>query len=205
METQQHWENVYQTKSSTEVSWYQPTPEKSLEMIAYTGVPHDGVIIDVGGGASTLADSLLAQGYTEITVLDISAEALVTAKERLGAKADRVQWLVADITTVALPPHSIDVWHDRAVFHFLTNPDDRQRYIEMVNHALKPEGHIIVATFAPDGPTKCSGLDVMRYAPEELHSTFGDNFTLMHSEQERHHTPFGTEQSFIYCYCIKKH
>lgn len=205
METQQHWENVYQTKSSTEVSWYQPTPEKSLEMIAYTGVPHDGVIIDVGGGASTLADSLLAQGYTEITVLDISAEALVTAKERLGTKADRVQWLVADITTVTLPRHSIDIWHDRAVFHFLTNPDDRQRYIEMVNHALKPEGHIIVATFAPDGPTKCSGLDVMRYAPEELHSTFGDNFTLMHSEQERHHTPFGTEQSFIYCYCIKKH
>ncbi len=205
METQQHWENVYQTKSSTEVSWYQPTPEKSLEIITNTGVPHDGAIIDIGGGASTLADALLEQGYSTIGVLDISANAIATAQTRLGNSAGRVRWIVADITTVELPPQSIDVWHDRAVFHFLTNPDDQQRYINVVNHALKPGGHIIVATFAPDGPTKCSGLDVMRYAPEELHSTFGDNFTLLHSEQERHHTPFGTEQSFIYCYCIKKH
>lgn len=204
MQTQQHWENVYQTKSSTEVSWYQPTPEKSLEMIASTGVPHNGAIIDVGGGASTLADSLLAQGYTAMTVLDISAQALETAKERLGTNADRVQWLVADITTVALPPHSIDVWHDRAVFHFLTNPDDRQRYIEIVHRALKPQGHIIVATFAPDGPTKCSGLDVVRYSPDELHRTFGQSFRLIRSEREHHHTPFGTEQSFVYCYCMKQ-
>lgn len=205
METQQHWENVYQTKSPDEVSWYQPTPEKSLEIITNTGIPHDGAIIDVGGGASTLVDSLLEQGYSTISVLDISANAIVTAQTRLGNNAGRVRWIVADITSVELPSQSIDVWHDRAVFHFLTNPDDQQRYIRLVNHALKPGGHIIVATFAPDGPTKCSGLNVMRYAPEELHSTFGDNFMLMHSEQELHHTPFGTEQSFIYCYCIKKH
>jgi len=205
METQQYWESVYQTKSSTEVSWYQPTPQKSLEIITDTGVPHDGTIIDVGGGASTLADALLEQGYSTISVLDISANAIATAQTRLGNNAGRVRWIVADITAVELPPHSIDVWHDRAVFHFLTNPDDQQRYIEVVNGALKSGGHIIVATFAPDGPMKCSGLDVMRYAPEELHSTFGDNFTLVYSEQERHQTPFGTEQSFIYCYCIKKH
>lgn len=204
METQHHWENVYRTKSPTEVSWYQPTPEKSLEIIASTGVPRNGAIIDVGGGASTLVDSLLERGYSTISVLDISSSAIATAQARLRKDAERVHWIVADITTVELPPQSIDVWHDRAVFHFLTNPDDRARYIVLVNRALKPGGHIIVATFAPDGPAKCSGLEVMRYAPDELHSTFGDNFTLLRSEQEHHYTPFGTEQSFIYCYCIKK-
>ncbi len=204
MERKDHWETVYQTKSPTEVSWYEPTPEKSLELITKAGISHEQQIIDVGGGASTLVDCLLAESYSNVTVLDISANAIATAQERLGNKAGAAKWLIADITTAPLAPQSYDLWHDRAVFHFLTNADDRRRYIELVNYALKPGGHIIVATFAPDGPTKCSGLEVSRYAPEELHSEFGENFKLMHSEHEQHHTPFGTEQSFIYCYCIKK-
>lgn len=205
MESKEHWERVYQAKSPEEVSWYEPTPEKSLELIANAGITHEQAIIDVGGGASTLVDCLLREGFANVSVLDISASAIATAQQRLMGDANNVQWIVADITEVSLPAQSYDLWHDRAVFHFLTNPDDRQRYITLVNHALKPGGHIIVATFAPDGPARCSGLEVMRYAPEELHSVFGDNFTLMHSENEQHHTPFGTEQSFIYCYCIKKH
>ncbi len=205
MESKEHWERVYQAKSPEEVSWYEPTPEKSLELIANAGITREQSIIDVGGGASTLVDCLLREGFANVSVLDISASAIATAQQRLMGDANNVQWIVADITEVSLPAQSYDLWHDRAVFHFLTNPDDRQRYITLVNHALKPGGHIIVATFAPDGPARCSGLEVMRYAPEELHSVFGDNFTLMHSENEQHHTPFGTEQSFIYCYCIKKH
>lgn len=201
MERKTHWENIYAAKAPTEVSWYQPHAAKSLDIITRTGVSTRAYLIDVGGGASTLVDDLLDAHFKHITVLDISSAALDNAKERLGTQADQVTWIEADITRVSLPPQQFDVWHDRAVFHFLTAADDRRTYVNLVKHALKPHGHIIVATFAPDGPMRCSGLDVMRYSPDELHDEFGDSFQLIESHTETHATPFGTQQKFIYCYC----
>jgi 2-polyprenyl-3-methyl-5-hydroxy-6-metoxy-1,4-benzoquinol methylase len=160
-------------------------------------------IIDVGGGASTLVDHLLDDGYRQVTVLDISEEALKISQQRLAQRADIVNWLAADITRTALPHYEFDVWHDRAVFHFLTEPRDRQAYIRTVKEAVKPGGHVIVATFASDGPEKCSGLSVVRYTPQHLHDEFGADFELLDSAHEEHQTPFGTEQKFIYCYCRK--
>ncbi|MBZ0091789.1 MAG: class I SAM-dependent methyltransferase [Sulfuricellaceae bacterium] len=196
-----HWEKVYQTKDSTEVSWYRNHLDTSLAFIEQTGISRDARIIDVGGGASTLVDDLLAQGYANVSVLDISAAALATAKARLGAQGEKVQWLEADITRAELPHHYYDVWHDRAVFHFLTGADDRQHYVERVLHAVKPGGHIIMACFGPDGPLQCSGLDTVRYSPDRLHGEFGAPFRLVNSASEDHRTPFGKEQQFVYCYC----
>lgn len=198
-----HWEKVYQTKQADQVSWFQEHAELSLQFIRNTGVAKNGHIMDVGGGASTLADDLLREGYCNLTVLDISAVALQAAQKRLGDGAARVHWLEADITQTELPEASVDVWHDRAVFHFLTAPGERQRYVQAVQHAVKPGGHVIVATFAEDGPLRCSGLDVMRYRPETLHDEFGAAFDLVNSTNEMHHTPSGTDQKFIYCYCRK--
>ncbi len=201
MEIKNHWENIYQTKTSTQVSWYQEHARLSLRLIADTGIDRADPIIDVGGGTSTLVDDLLADGYRQLTVLDISAGALQTAQQRLGARATAVTWIEADITQAQLPGQFYAVWHDRAVFHFLTQPHDRQRYIQVVRHAVKPGGHVIVATFALDGPPRCSGLDVTRYSPDSLHHEFGEDFQLLTSTRETHVTPFGTEQKFIYCYC----
>ncbi len=201
MSDKTHWETIYATKPTTQVSWYQEHPTLSLAYIQRTGVGKTGEIIDVGGGASTLVDHLVGEGYEHITVLDISGAALTAAQTRLGAEASLVTWVEADVTRTPLPAHHYDVWHDRAVFHFLTNPDDRHRYVEMVKHAVKPGGHVIVATFATDGPTHCSGLEVARYDATTLHDEFGDEFALLHSDNEEHQTPFGTRQKFIYCYC----
>lgn len=201
MQSKSHWENVYQTKSVTQVSWFQERAEMSLQFIHGSGVAKDGHIMDVGGGASTLVDDLLREGYRNLTVLDISAAALQAAQTRLGGDAARVHWQEADITQVKLPQASVDVWHDRAVFHFLTDAEDRQRYVQTVLHAVKPGGHVIVATFAEDGPLQCSGLDIVRYRPETLHHEFGDAFRLLDSANETHHTPAGKDQRFIYCYC----
>jgi SAM-dependent methyltransferase len=201
MSDKTHWETIYTTKPTTQVSWFQEHPTLSLAFIEQTGIGKTGHIIDVGGGASTLVDHLIADGYQNVTVLDISGSALSAAQERLGAEADKVKWLEADITKATLPAHFYDVWHDRAVFHFLTNPDDRVRYVEIVKEAVKPGGHVIVATFGVDGPTHCSGLEVVRYNPDTLHDEFGDDFALVHSANEAHQTPFGTQQKFIYCYC----
>jgi 2-polyprenyl-3-methyl-5-hydroxy-6-metoxy-1,4-benzoquinol methylase len=203
MSRKAHWENIYSSKTPTEVSWYQTYPEKSLELISHTGISKEAHIIDVGGGASTLVDNLLDNGFRNITVLDISAAAIDQAKARLGERAKEVAWLEADITQVTLPPHEYDLWHDRAVFHFLTAAEARQSYVNAVRYSLKPNGHIIVATFAPDGPTKCSGLDIVRYSPDELHDEFGNDFQYIESFSENHPTPFGTDQKFIYCYCKK--
>jgi ubiquinone/menaquinone biosynthesis C-methylase UbiE len=203
MQTKPHWETVYTTKSADEVSWFQEHSRVSLDLIKRTGVTKQGGIIDVGGGASTLVDDLLAEDFRNLTVLDISATALHIAQERLGNQAAKVTWLEADITRVALPPSSFDVWHDRAVFHFLTRPEDRERYREGVQVAVKPGGHVIVATFGREGPQRCSGLDVVRYSPEGLHEEFGPSFELVEHTEEVHHTPFGTEQQFVYCYCRK--
>ena len=163
MENKTHWEKIYRTKESSQVSWYQLHPTMSLQYIQNTGVSRAGQIIDIGGGASTLVDHLLDDGFQNITVLDISAEALGIAKQRLAARAEVVTWLEADITKINLPNHVYDVWHDRAVFHFLTKPEERTRYVNIVKKSVKPGGHVIVATFAIDGPEKCSGLEVARY------------------------------------------
>lgn len=203
MELKSHWENIYNTKGSTEVSWYQEHQLISLRFIEFTGVDKAGQIIDVGGGTSTLVDDLLAHGFKHITVLDISAAALKTAQQRLGIQATEVSWIEADITKAKLQHQYFDIWHDRAVFHFLRQPEERQSYIEAVRHSVKRGGHVIVATFANDGPVRCSGLDTVRYSPESLHSEFGDEFRLVESTREAHVTPFGTEQKFIYCYCRK--
>ena len=201
MQSKDHWEKVYTTKASDAVSWFQPHADFSVGLIKATGAGLDASIIDVGGGASTLVDDLLANGYTDLTVLDLSASALAAARNRLGAKASAVRWIEADITKADLPGHQFDIWHDRAVFHFLTSPEDRAAYVRTVFHSVKPGGHVIVATFAEDGPNQCSGLPVMRYRPDELHAEFGEAFSLLHHEKEAHHTPSGTVQQFVYCYC----
>lgn len=203
MQAKEHWEQVYTSKATNAVSWFQEHAELSLRLIRSTGVPHAGAILDVGGGASTLVDDLLAEGYRNLTVLDLSGEALRAARQRVGSRAEKVQWLEADITEAVLPPAAYDVWHDRAVFHFLTAPEARAAYVRQVLHAVKPGGYVIVATFAEDGPTQCSGLPVMRYDADGLHSEFGTPFSLLHHEKEAHHTPFGTVQQFVYCYCRK--
>lgn len=201
MSDKNHWENIYQTRLTDQVSWFQPHAEMSLQFIRNTGVPLDSHILDVGGGASVLVDDLLEAGYGNLSVLDISAAALQAAQARLGTSASRVHWIEADITRLQLPQASVDVWHDRAVFHFLTDAQDRARYVELVRHAVKPGGHVIIATFAEDGPLKCSGLDIVRYRPQTLHEQFGAGFKLLKSENDVHHTPSGAEQKFIYCYC----
>jgi SAM-dependent methyltransferase len=196
-----HWEKVYRTRQPTEVSWYRAHLERSLELIEDAAPGRETRIIDVGGGESTLVDDLLARGYGRLQVLDISPTAIAVARERLGAYADRIDWLCGDVTTVALPHHGYDVWHDRAVFHFLTAAQDRAAYVRQVAHAVRPGGHVIVATFGPEGPTKCSGLEVVRYDPERLHGAFGARFELRRHLTELHQTPAGAVQQFVYCYC----
>lgn len=204
MQSKEHWETVYATKPVTGVSWFQEHARQSLRLIQQSGASRDAGIIDVGGGASTLVDDLLAAGYTNLSVLDLSSAALNATKMRLGEHAQRVKWLVGDITQVQLPANAYDVWHDRAVFHFLTSPEQREAYVRAVLRAVKPGGHVIVATFAEDGPEKCSGLPVMRYSADSLHAEFGAPFTLLRQSREAHRTPSETVQSFIYCLCRKE-
>lgn len=201
MQTKEHWEKVYSRKPAEEVSWFQPHAELSLQIIHDNLVPADARIVDVGGGASTLVDDLLASGYTNLTVLDLSGVALQTARSRLGARASAVTWREADVLNAELPANYFDVWHDRAVFHFLLTDDERQRYVAQVLRAVKPGALVIVATFAEDGPEKCSGLPVMRYSADALHSEFGLSFQLLGSVPESHLTPGGNVQRFMYCYC----
>jgi SAM-dependent methyltransferase len=204
VDREQHWENVYRNKATDEVSWFQQHAGASMRLIRETGVGLDAQIIDVGGGASVLVDNLLDAGYRHLTVLDLSESALAGTRTRLGDRASQVAWIASDITRAALPASTYDVWHDRAVFHFLTDPSDRARYVEQVLHAVKPGGHVIVATFGPGGPLQCSGLDVVRYAPDTLHAEFGEPFRLLRHETEIHQTPAGKEQEFVYCYCVRR-
>ena len=203
MESKAHWEHIYRSKDVREVSWFQEHAAESVELIKNTGVGLEAKIIDVGGGASTLVDDLLDQGYSEITVLDISAAALRQSQNRLGQRASRVTWLELDITRAELAPDVYDVWHDRAVFHFLTNEADRAQYVQAVLRSVKTGGHIIVASFGLGGPEKCSGLNVVRYSAETMHREFGNDFELVDARTEVHHTPIGADQQFIYCYCRK--
>jgi len=201
VEPRLHWDKVYKTKQPTEVSWYRPHLEISLQLIEEAASNRDAHIIDVGAGESTLVDDLLARGYRNLYAMDLSPTALEVAKARLGASAAKVNWLCADVRTFAFGRHQYDVWHDRAVFHFLTDADDRTAYVRQVAHAVKPGGHVIVATFGPEGPTQCSGLDVVRYDPEALHDEFGTAFRLVKHRTELHQTPTGSIQQFTYCYC----
>lgn len=201
MKEKEHWENVYTTKKSNEVSWFQEHAHRSLKLIEDANIPKTSAIIDVGGGASTLVDDLLDRGYESLTVLDLSRAALATAKSRLGGRAAHVQWMEANILDADLKAQKYDVWHDRAVFHFLTTAEERSTYVEKVFNAVKPGGLVIIATFAEDGPTKCSGLPVMRYNAQELHAEFGAAFQLLGQEKESHLTPGGNEQKFVYCLC----
>ena len=196
-----HWEKVYDTKAADAVSWYQPHLEKSLQLIVNADGNQAAQIIDVGGGESTLVDDLLSAGYRNISVLDISEKAIAVCKDRLGDKSSSVTWLAANILQVELPEKFYDVWHDRAVFHFLTSEDQRIEYVRQVSKAVKTGGHVIVATFGPQGPEKCSGLTTMRYDADSLHDQFGTRFRLVESATELHNTPFGTTQQFLYCYC----
>lgn len=201
----EHWEKVYQTKQPDAVSWFQEHATRSLELILSVGTPLNASIIDVGGGASTLVDDLLSHGFKNISVLDLSASALDVARKRLGIGGSRVTWIAGDICVVNLPDHRYDIWHDRAVFHFLTDPADRAAYVQQVMKSVKPGGHVIVATFAPDGPEQCSGLPVARYAPGQLHQEFGPSFELLEHMSEEHKTPWGSVQHFVYCHCVKAH
>lgn len=198
-----HWEQIYSTRASDAVSWFQRRADYSLRLIRATGAGPEAAIIDVGGGASVLVDDLVAEGYQHLTVLDLSGAALAVARRRLGPAADRVTWIEADVTQAQLPAHGHDVWHDRAVFHFLTDPADRAAYVAQVLRAVKPGGHVIVASFAEDGPEQCSGLPVVRYSPDGMHAQFGGAFTLLGHEKEAHQTPGGAVQQFVYCYCRK--
>ena len=200
-----HWEKVYQTKSADAVSWFQEHASRSLNIIRSIGAQKSAGIIDVGGGASTLVDDLMSDGFDRITVLDLSQSALEVARRRLGANSALASWIAGDIRTVELPEQAYDIWHDRAVFHFLTEPGDREAYVRQVMKAVKPGGHVIVATFAPNGPEQCSGLPVARYAPEELHGEFGPAFELVEHAVEDHATPLGSIQHFVYCHCVKPH
>ncbi len=199
--TSKHWEEVYGRKGTDDVSWYRPHLERSLSFIERAHVGRAASIIDVGGGASTLVDDLLTARYSNVTVLDISAIAIEAAQARLGSRAADANWLVGDITKIKLPEHRYDFWHDRAVFHFLRGPGERRAYVAAVQRALKPGGHIVVATFGLHGPEKCSGLEVARYDADGLHAEFGGEFKKVRSVTEVHTPPWGSEQEFVYCYC----
>jgi SAM-dependent methyltransferase len=198
VQRREHWENVHRTTAATRASWFQEVPELSLALMDAAGVTSDARVIDVGGGASQLVDHLLDRGFRDLTVLDISGSALDESRRRLGTRADLVDWVEADIT-VAAPHGRFDLWHDRAVFHFLTGADERRAYVEALGSCLAPRAHLLVATFAEDGPQRCSGLDVVRYSPELLHSTLGTGVELITSRSEQHRTPSGSAQSFVYC------
>ncbi|GHE06045.1 NodS-like protein [Defluviimonas sp. 20V17] len=190
-----HWECIYGSKSEGELSWHQDTPEISLELAELAGVTPSHRVIDVGGGASRFVDGLIARGIRDISVLDLSQAALDAQRARLGPRGADVAWIVADITTWS-PERVYDLWHDRAVFHFLVEPSDRAAYLERLSRALRTGGHAIIATFAPDGPEKCSGLPVIRYSPETLADVLGPDYKLTAQRYQKHETPSGLVQSF---------
>lgn len=197
MDVKTHWESVYERKKPEEVSWYQEKPEYSLAMIESAGLGKEEPLIDVGGGASKLASVLHGLGYRDLTVLDISKKALETARQRMGAAADAVQWIEADVTRFRAPQR-YRFWHDRAVFHFLTDPSERNRYLEVLRNSLSNPGYVMIASFSLEGPERCSGLPVQRYSHETLQQTLGPEFECLRRESEAHRTPGGVSQQFIY-------
>jgi SAM-dependent methyltransferase len=194
-ERTEHWQRVYQTKAEDEVSWFQARPEISLDLIRATDLPRDAAIIDIGGGESRLVDALLEAGHSDVTVLDLSSAALEVARRRLGAKAGEVKWIVGDATKWS-PRTGYDIWHDRAAFHFLTDAADRLAYMERLRSSLRPGGQVIIGTFGPDGPEKCSGLPVMRHDSRSLAAELGPRFRLEETRPHEHLTPGGNLQHF---------
>jgi SAM-dependent methyltransferase len=192
---QAHWDNLYTSRAEKDVSWYQDRATPSLDLIALTGLSADAEIIDIGGGASRLVDSLLHANFGRLTVLDLSGAALDTTKQRLGDKAARVTWVVADVTTWQ-PPRTYDLWHDRAAFHFLIDQAGQSAYVERLKTAVRPAGFVIIGTFAPDGPERCSGLPVVRYDAPALAAALGDAFELIDARPHEHTTPWGAVQRF---------
>ena len=192
-----HWERVHASGETDEVSWYQPIPAKSLALIRQTGVPLTAPILDVGSGTSALVDHLLQAGYRDVSALDIASSALAEVRDRLGTKSSQVTWIEADITEFE-SSRSYSVWHDRAVFHFLTNPVDRKRYLDILSTTLQAQGYFVLATFGPDGPTRCSGLEIQRYSVEQVSALLGPDFRLRTNEIEEHRTPSGMTQQFLY-------
>jgi SAM-dependent methyltransferase len=199
MNRRDHWQRIYETRAEDRLSWYQADPALSLSLIEETGVPRSGRIIDVGSGASRLVDRLLDAGYSRLGVLDIADSALAVSRRRLGARASSVQWTVGDVTRYETQA-SWDLWHDRAVYHFLVEAGDRERYRRALENGLRPGGHLIIATFGPNGPQQCSGLPVVRYGPEALSTELGDGFALRKSAIEHHRTPSGATQEFLYAW-----
>ena len=197
MNRQEHWNQVYETKGAQDVSWYQRRADVSLALIEAAGIHKDAGVIDVGGGASVLVDFLLDAGYSRLAVLDLAGAALKLARKRLAARANQVEWFEADVMTFQ-PPHRFALWHDRAVFHFLTEKADRQKYVQSLERALLPDGHAIIATLALEGPPKCSGLDVMRHDEKSIAAELGASFRLLETRDETHVTPWETEQKFAY-------
>lgn len=199
MDRRAHWEQVYTSKPSERLGWYKPRLQTSLEWISALGLDRGAPVIDVGGGASTLVDDLLDQGYTAITVLDLAEPAIDLIKARLGERSTAVTWLSGDITEVELPENAYELWHDRAVFHFFTELADRERYRDNLCRAMRPGGHIVMGTFAPEAPPRCSGLPVQRYDLERLQESLGSEFRLQRHKKEMHVTPGGVEQMYLYC------
>jgi SAM-dependent methyltransferase len=198
MSAHDHWQRVYQAKTAAELSWYAAHLQDSLRLIQDVA-PFSARIIDVGGGASTLVDDLLDLGYRDLTVLDVSEAALAVTRARLGDREREVNWIAADVTDVILAKDRFDLWHDRAVFHFLVDAADRQAYVRQVGHSLVAGGHVVIGTFALTGPTQCSGLDVRRYDAQALAAEFGSGFTMTTHHEATHRTPAGTEQCFLFC------
>ena len=198
MDTKSHWDAIFEKKPSSQLGWFQPHLSSSLELLSRADLPKESSIIDVGGGDSTLVDDLLAQGHDDITVLDVSRAALARARSRLGLRAERVRWIEGDILDTALPERHYHLWHDRALFHFLVEEADRALYVAKLIASLAPAGRVIFATFAPDGPSQCSGLPTMRYAPADLLSLLGTGFELEASLSEDHVMPSGAHQRFAY-------
>ena len=197
-----HWGNVYQEKSPSDVSWHQKEQKLSLELIRCTQVASNEAIIDVGGGASVLVDHLCKECFTNLAVLDISANALASTKNRLGDSANNIEWFVADITQYDAT-NKFSLWHDRAVFHFLTDHRDRKNYVKVLKNSLRTEGHLIIATFAIGGPEKCSGLEIVQYDSEKMIAELGEDFKLIEERKELHTTPANKEQKFIFFHFLK--
>ena len=203
MDTKEHWENVFSTKSENEVSWFQQYPKTSMEFVELFNLPLSANIIDVGGGDSHFVDALLEKGFTNIWVLDISANAIEKAKKRLGEKASIVNWVVADITEFE-PPVQFNFWHDRAAFHFLTSEDNIYKYVSLAEEAIKQNGYLILGTFSENGPKKCSGLEIKQYSQASMSARFEIKFNRIICVEEDHITPFNTVQNFLFCSFIKK-
>ncbi len=198
-----HWENVFSTKGEKEVSWYQQKPETSLQFFTENNIPKDAKIIEVGGGDSYLIDNLLDLGYTDVTILDISKNAIARLKKRLGAKANKVKFIISDVLEFS-PKEKYDVWHDRASFHFLTSIEDIQKYKSLVSNSLNENGLLFLGTFSENGPLKCSGLEITQYSESKIQSVFGNDFSVENCFSEDHQTPFDTVQNFIFCSLKKK-